>query len=130
MFTLDTNAIIYYAHGDSDAIKLLEGITAKNTPVYISSITITELFSSSISDKEAIAIENTIRLFSITSVDSLIARNAGFLRREYKLKLGDSVIAATALFTGSMLVTRNIKDFKKVPNLKLLSPNRPILALT
>lgn len=120
VYTLDTNAIIYYAQGDSEAVKLLEKISAEYVPIYISSITITELFSTSISASEMLATEEAIRSFSITSIDSLLARNAGFLRRDHKLRLGDSIIAATALFTGSTLVTRNIKDFKKVPNLKVL----------
>jgi predicted nucleic acid-binding protein len=32
----------------------------------------------------------------------------------------DSTIAATAMFTGSTLLTRNTRDFEKVPQLSLL----------
>ena len=41
------------------------------------------------------------------------------MRREQRMKLPDSVIAATALFTGTTLVTRNIRDFKRIPNLSV-----------
>ena len=37
-----------------------------------------------------------------------------------ELKLPDAIIAATALHTGTPLLTRNVKDFKKVRGLKLL----------
>jgi predicted nucleic acid-binding protein len=33
--------------------------------------------------------------------------------------LADAFIAATALFTGSTLLTSNVRDFKKIPSLKL-----------
>lgn len=70
--------------------------------------------------EESALIERVIEILAVVPVDSKIARMAGFLRRSYTLKLPDSVIAATSLFTGSTLITRNIQDFKKIPNLKLL----------
>lgn len=53
-------------------------------------------------------------------VDSRLARTAGMLRRLYALKTPDSAIAATALITGTALVTRNVSDFKKIPDLRVL----------
>lgn len=44
------------------------------------------------------------------------------IRRNYRLKLPDAVIAATALHLGLPLITRNVKDFKDIPELKLLNP--------
>jgi predicted nucleic acid-binding protein len=35
------------------------------------------------------------------------------------LKTPDSAVASTALFTGSTLVTRNTRDFQKVPQLSV-----------
>ncbi|MBI4032478.1 PIN domain-containing protein, partial [Candidatus Berkelbacteria bacterium] len=52
-------------------------------------------------------------------VDSKIAPVAAFIRRTHRLKLADSIIAATALFTGTTLITRNTQDFRKVHRLKL-----------
>jgi predicted nucleic acid-binding protein len=49
-----------------------------------------------------------------------IARIAAKLRRDYRIKFPDAAIAATAIYTTTPLVTRNIKDFKKIPNLKIL----------
>jgi predicted nucleic acid-binding protein len=37
----------------------------------------------------------------------------------------DVIIAATALIEGFTLVTRNIDDFKNIPNLMLLNPWEP-----
>lgn len=122
MYTLDTNAIIYYLKGDVNAIPLLEDLFEKNMPIYISSITEVELFSfSNLTNKDIEQITNLIKTLSVISLDSQLARLAGLLRRQYKIKVPDSIIASTAIFTGTSLVTRNTKDFKKIPNFNIVS---------
>ena len=121
MYTLDTNAILYYIENDPNVVFVVEDIFRNNIPVYISAITELELFSFTnlnIADEERI--ENFIKIVTVIPVESQIARRAGALRAQYKLKTPDSAIAATAILTGSQLVTRNIKDFRKVPHLRLL----------
>jgi toxin FitB len=44
------------------------------------------------------------------------------LRRNYNLKLGDSLIAATALVHNLDIYSRNLKDFEKVPRLGCVNP--------
>jgi len=44
------------------------------------------------------------------------------IRQKQKIKLPDAVIASTALVNGMILVSRNIKDFKNVPDLEILNP--------
>ena len=44
------------------------------------------------------------------------------IRQKQKIKLPDAVIASTALVNGLILVSRNTKDFKNVPNLEILNP--------
>ncbi len=51
-----------------------------------------------------------------------IARKAGELMRDYGLNLPDALIAATALVYDAILVTRNIRDFQRIPNLRLEVP--------
>ncbi len=121
MHTLDTNAIIYYLKGEVSVIPTLENIFSQSLPVYISTVTEVELFSfSSLSNSEMMQIEKLLQTLSIVSLDSRLARLSGIIRSRYGLKLPDSVIAATALFTGSTIVTRNAKDFRKIPNLPIL----------
>lgn len=121
MYTLDTNAIIYYLKDDLDVMIALHPIFINNDLIYLSAISELELFSfSHITVKEVRQIENILTTLKVISVDSEIARLAGSLRREFRLKTADSAIAATALKTKSILITRNISDFKKVKKLKLL----------
>lgn len=86
--------------------------------MYISVITEAELLRyRNITSDEELAITRLLPAFSAIPLDSYLARKAGVIGREYNLKLADSIIAATVLLTGSMLVTRNIRDFKRVPEL-------------
>lgn len=120
MYTLDTNAIIYYLAGDRSAQTLLEELFGQDVSIYISTITEIELLSHSALRLEDVArINQFLNVISILPLDSQIARIAARYRRVYKMELADSAIAATALFTQSSLVTRNIKDFQGIPEIKL-----------
>jgi predicted nucleic acid-binding protein len=44
------------------------------------------------------------------------------IRKQYNLKLGDGLIAATALINDLTIYTRNIADFKRIDNLKFIDP--------
>lgn len=56
-------------------------------------------------------------------VSEAILRRAAVLRRMRKLKLGDAIIAATALETDSELVTRNEQDFRGIEGLHVINPS-------
>ncbi|MBM3888981.1 MAG: type II toxin-antitoxin system VapC family toxin [Verrucomicrobia bacterium] len=55
-------------------------------------------------------------------LDRQVAERAIALRRERKMTLADSVIAATALEYGVPLVTQNVEDFKHVQGLRVINP--------
>jgi len=121
MFVFDTNAIIYYLKDDPQAVPILENIFEQSSPVYISTVTEAELFGfSSLTEKEIERIDSLLSSRSIIPLDSRLARMAGYIRRNHRLKIPDSVIAATTLFTNSVLVTRNTHDFSRIRELKTL----------
>jgi predicted nucleic acid-binding protein len=120
MYTFDTNVVIYYLDRDIGVIKKVNEIVETNSLVYFSTISEAELFSfKELQEEDINKINNNLSTLNIISVDSKIARIAGFLRRMTKIKIADSIIAATALSTNSILLTRNARDFKGVPNLKV-----------
>ncbi len=45
------------------------------------------------------------------------------VRQSKKIKLGDAIIAATALVHGYTIVTRNVDDFKNIPGLIIIDPH-------
>ena len=121
VYALDTNAIIYYIKDDQSAVDFLRDILASpDSPVYVSAITEAELFGfPSLTDTEATLINDLLGGVSIIPIDSYIARTAGRIRATYRLKLADSLVAATAIFTSSAVVTRNVRDFRKVPTISI-----------
>jgi predicted nucleic acid-binding protein len=52
-------------------------------------------------------------------VTGLIAENAGRIRRTTGVRLPDALIAATAIKHGMRLMTRNRKDYERIPKLRL-----------
>jgi len=120
VYTLDTNAIIYYATGEATALPSLIPIIQSEMVLIVPAIVVTELWSSKhTSSAEMRIIENLLHTMLVVSFDEVLAKNAGILRREYNLSLGDSLIAATTLATGTTLLTRNVKDFQHVPGLSI-----------
>jgi predicted nucleic acid-binding protein len=43
VYTLDTNAILYYLKDDNNAVTILRSVFAQNSPVYVSAVTELEL---------------------------------------------------------------------------------------
>jgi predicted nucleic acid-binding protein len=123
VYVLDTNAIIYYTDDEPAAIAALEPLFSANRPIYISTLTELELFShAALTEEEEIRLEAFLEAVYILPLTSQIARIAGDLRRAHAgLKAFDSGIAATALFTHSQLITRNIRDFQDIDGLSLLA---------
>jgi predicted nucleic acid-binding protein len=120
MSTLDTNAIIYYVQDDAHTAMVLEAIYARHVPVSVSVMTEAEFFAfPHLSEGEAERIEQFLHTVSIIPMDSQIARMAAIVRKRYGLKMAESVIAATALLTGTCVVTRNVEDCRKVPQLPI-----------
>ena len=56
------------------------------------------------------------------AVDRAIAELAGRIRREDRLEAADALIAATALEYRLALMTRNLRDFGKVRDLRVRDP--------
>lgn len=69
-------------------------------------------------------IEDFVSLATILPLDKAVAKKAIELRRyNKKMKLGDAIIAATALVHGLVLVTNNTKDFTHIDDLVIIDPH-------
>lgn len=122
MYVLDTNAIIYYTDDEPAAVTVLEPLFVDNRPVYISALTELELFSHPhLSEEDEARLDIFLETVQILPLTSRIARIAGDIRRLYPgLKAFDGGIAATALFTRSTLITRNLRDFQGISELSVM----------
>lgn len=120
MFTIDTNILIYYAAGDTEiADFILQNIERGNT-LFLSTITVIEFLAYPVlTQRDRLTFENVAQHLQIVALTFEISLLAAELRRKHNLKLGDATIGATAIYTHSALVTRNIRDFRKIPTLSL-----------
>ena len=56
-------------------------------------------------------------------LDDAVTKKTIELRRIKKIKLGDAIIAATALVYNLALITRNTNDFKNIDGLVTVNPH-------
>jgi len=121
MYAIDTNILVYYANGDKGVMRFLLAEAEKNTPFFLATIAVVEFFSyPAITPDTRTAYGSLFAFCRIIPLDYTLSLKAAELRRGRRaLKLGDSIIAATAIHTSSILLTRNIRDFKNIPGLKL-----------
>lgn len=75
-----------------------------------------------ISREEDDAIRRFIAASMSYPLDDEIIEKAVILRQQKNMKLGDSIIAATALEYDLPLVTRNEDDFKHIEGLTIINP--------
>lgn len=73
--------------------------------------------------EKLLTMEEFINTANSLSLNENITNQTIQLRRTYKkLKLGDAIIAATALVHNLILITRNISDFKNIDDLQVVNP--------
>jgi tRNA(fMet)-specific endonuclease VapC len=127
MYLLDTNICIYIINKHpSKIITRLEKY--KPSEIKISSITVAEMeygaSKSEYREKNRKARKNFLSPFDIINFDSTDAEIYGIIRAELERNgtiIGpyDMQLAAQALRADYVFVTNNIREFKKVKNLKL-----------
>lgn len=115
---LDTNIIILYLKGDKEIISEIQRLSAQGVNFIISAITLAELLGyQNLSKKEENNIYSFTSYTNVAVLDEGIAIEAGKLARKENLRLGDSIIAATALLNDCVLLTRDKKHFQKVKSI-------------
>ena len=113
--TFDTNILIDYLIGHDEAKIEIEQY---NNP-QISIITKMEVLVGSTKNNEEI-IRDFLDNFNVVLLNEEIAEIAIEIRKENKIKLPDAIIWASAKYTNSLLITRNIKDFAiQAPDIKV-----------
>lgn len=122
----DSNILIYYLNAQlSEDVRLLVRDAVK-TGAFISVITRMEILGWSKHTQESLSsAEDLLDNLSEQPLSEEIVKLCIQLRQTSSLKLPDAIIAATALHLGLPLMTRNVKDFKKVPDLELFNPFEP-----
>ncbi len=126
-YLIDTNICIYIMNKrPADVFNKFKKF--KLGEIGISTITVSELQygvrKSKYREKNQKRLEEFLAPFEILAYDELAAKSYGDIRfklerRSQPIGPLDQLIAAHALSQGSILVTNNDKDFKRVKNLKV-----------
>ena len=91
--------------------------------VAISVITRIELLTKTEPAAEYATMQAFVRDVQVFSFDEPVIRRTIALRQQYRVKLPDAIIAATALAHGLVLVSRNERDFAGVSGLAVINPH-------
>jgi len=111
---IDTTIIVDYLRNNPKAVDFIEQEILSNQVIFASVISYAEIYAG-IRPEEEEAISNFFSGIKIIGIGIKIAECAGKYLKNYGkshgLELADAFIGATALITGSRLVTLNRKHF-------------------
>ena len=121
-YLIDTNAVIdYLGKKMNDKSMLFMSSIIDNVPV-ISVITKIEVLGFDAPPEHYKLLSNFMNDATVLGLSDSIIDLTIELRKKYKTKLPDTIIAATALAYDLVLVTRNESDFKNINAMRMLNP--------
>lgn len=120
----DTNTAIYFLQQQfpQRAEKFMDDLLKEEQPV-ISAITEIELLCwKTATEKDLAVLHNFIYDALVIELEQPIKLRTADIRKAYRIKLPDAIIAATALVYGLTLISRNISDFGSINALTIINP--------
>jgi predicted nucleic acid-binding protein len=120
---IDSDILIDNLRGYEPARAYLKPFETGSKTGSISILTVTELASGQMTgiDEEA-RVRRLLSVFEVIDFDFEIAWHAGEIRRKYRTRIADAVIAATAIDSNLKLVTRNLSHFEPIQELNVEAP--------
>jgi tRNA(fMet)-specific endonuclease VapC len=127
MYFLDTNTCIYFLNGKYESIKIKILTTSPNEIVIPSVVKAELLFGAykSKKPKETIEkVEKFLEPFEIVPFDDMVTYTYAELRNKMEqsgelVGPNDLIIASIVKFHEGILVTNNVKEFKRIKGLKI-----------
>ena len=120
MYLLDTNIIIYSVLEKFDYLDSFLSHKPKSAVSIITKIEVLGFKGITESDKNIF--EAIFNILPVIPLTDNIANVSVKLKQQRKIKLGDAIIAATALTNGLTLITNNVSDFKNFEGLHIINP--------
>jgi tRNA(fMet)-specific endonuclease VapC len=122
-FLIDTNIAIYFLDGNLTPSGIIFLQPLINQEINISVITKIELLGWNFPNSSKSEIHNEfVTQSNVFPLDDEIVEKTIEIRRTYKIKLPDAIIAATSIVFDLTLISRNDKDFTLIPGLKYINP--------
>ena len=119
-FLIDSNTLIEYLAKTLPTNGQLFVASIIDEEFNISFVNKIEVLGHPSAGKEITEFINLANVFDVTTaiIDKTIE-----IRRAYKTKIPDALIAATALVYDLTLISRNLSDFIKIPGLQVFNPH-------
>ncbi len=126
MFLLDTNTLIYLFNQRGNVAQRLQA-----TPAHTIKLTTPVMFElefgtakSTRPDQQRLQIDHVMRVYEVLPLDYASAKAAGALRHALEaagtpIGLVDQLIAGIALAHNLTVITRNTREFARVPGLRI-----------
>lgn len=111
-YLIDSNNIIYFMNNElpQNSLPKIRMILKEN--FIVSTISNVETLGwYNITEQEQAKLATFLSNATVIYIDKLIEQKAIDIRQHKKMKLGDSIIAATALVNNLTIITRNESDF-------------------
>lgn len=116
---LDSNIIIYSAQPENE---FLRHLIAEKAP-FVSAISYVEVLGyHRLTETERQYLETFFAKARILPLSQPVLDEAVRLRQARRIKLGDSLVAGTAILHDLILITRNSGDFTGIAGLRVLNP--------
>jgi len=122
-YLIDTNAVIDYLGKKlhSTGMDFMDRII--DTVPNVSVITKIEVLGFNAPDEHYQLLTNFMNDATVLDLTGNIVGVSIDIRKKYKTKLPDAIIAATALVYDLILISRNSSDFKNIQGLKVVDPH-------
>lgn len=119
MFLIDSNILIYGINPEYSFLEQWIG-SEKTSISVISQIEI--LGYTKINEFDKARFGQLIGTIQVIGLTDEVVKETIKLRQRNRIKLGDAIIAATAIEYQAPLITRNKKDFDRIANLEVIDP--------
>lgn len=121
-YLIDTNIIVGYLNNNipETGMEFMHKII--DEVPNISVITKIELLRFNAPPKSYNVLLDFIKSSNVLNLDDKTVNATITLCRNNSIKIPDAIIAATSLAHSFSLITRNVSDFKKIKNLKVVNP--------
>lgn len=119
-YILDTNIVIYFLQGrlPQHTTLFLKEVLRRKAQISV----ITKIDLLGWEEEESSVSSDFVNKSDVIQLEEPIVRTTIDIRKKYKTKLPDAVIAATSIVHGLKLITRNTSDFKKIKELSWINP--------
>ena len=122
-YLIDSNAVIDYLSGKlpPNGMTFMDGIV--NAVPEVSVIAKIEVLGYNAPPAAYQLLTDFMNDSDILELAEPVVNQTIDLRKQYKIKLPDAIIAATSLVHGFELISRNTSDFKNIPGLTVIDPH-------